>query len=168
MAGRQEEGRQRYRREESIKENILRGFSTESLAAAFGIDMELARKLQCRDDTRGEIVRAENGLEVLRPSRREEEERKSNNGLEETYCSMKIKQNIGDPRRADVFNPRGGRITTLNSEKLPILRFIQMSAERVVLYRVRNYIYIHCSARMSYGRYKINYFLFIYKYFFLC
>ncbi|XP_073102384.1 cocosin 1 isoform X1 [Elaeis guineensis] len=138
LAGRQEEGRQRYRREESMKENILRGFSTESLAAAFGVNMELARKLQCRDDTRGEIVRVENGLQVLRPSRREEEEReesRSINGMEETYCSMKIKQNIEDPRRADVFNPRGGRITTLNSEKLPILRFIQMSAQRVVLYR---------------------------------
>nr|AAF05770.1 glutelin [Elaeis guineensis] len=138
LAGRQEEGRQRYRREESMKENILRGFSTELLAAAFGVNMELARKLQCRDDTRGEMVRAENGLQVLRPSRMEEEEREESrrkNGLEETYCSMKIKQNIGDPRRADVFNPRGGRITTLNSEKLPILRFIQMSAERVVLYR---------------------------------
>nr|AKS26848.1 11S globulin isoform 1 [Cocos nucifera]5XTY_A Chain A, 11S globulin isoform 1 [Cocos nucifera]5XTY_B Chain B, 11S globulin isoform 1 [Cocos nucifera] len=138
LAGRQEQGRQRYGREGSIKENILRGFSTELLAAAFGVNMELARKLQCRDDTRGEIVRAENGLQVLRPSGMEEEEReegRSINGFEETYCSMKIKQNIGDPRRADVFNPRGGRITTLNSEKLPILRFIQMSAERVVLYR---------------------------------
>ncbi|XP_065021932.1 cocosin 1-like [Musa acuminata AAA Group] len=35
--------------------------------------------------------------------------------------------------RADYFNPRAGRITTLNSQKLPILRFVQMSAVRGLL-----------------------------------
>lgn len=87
----------------------------------------------------------ERSLQVLRPPSEEEEQERlesSPNGLEETYCSMRIRENIERPAAADVYNPRGGRITNLNSHKLPILRFIQMSATRVVLYRVRNDAYI--------------------------
>ncbi|URE26689.1 glutelin, partial [Musa troglodytarum] len=87
-----------------------------------------------------------NLLEVLQASRQSEqlarerevrqecqEGRGCQSNVLEAYCSMKIRQNIGDPSRADYFNPRAGRITTLNSQKLPILRFVQMSAVRALL-----------------------------------
>ncbi|GMN75590.1 hypothetical protein TIFTF001_056550, partial [Ficus carica] len=56
------------------------------------------------------------------------------NGLEETFCSMRLKENIGDPSRADIFTPQAGRISTVNSFNLPILRHLRLSAERGVLY----------------------------------
>ncbi|XWS13856.1 hypothetical protein CRYUN_Cryun36dG0074900 [Craigia yunnanensis] len=66
-----------------------------------------------------------------RKGRREE----SPNGLEETFCTMRLKHQIDNPSFADIFNPRAGRITTVNSYNLPILRFLQLSAEKGVLYR---------------------------------
>jgi Cupin len=128
------------------------------LAEALGINQELARRLQSQYDKRGEIVRVERGLQLLRPFRSQEEQqqrqqevfegerfeherfqsRNQSNGLDENFCTIKFRQNINDPNRADIFNPQGGRITRLNSQKLPILNHVQMSATRVVLRRVRN------------------------------
>lgn len=115
------------------------------MAEAFGVDEETARKLQGEDDERGHIVRVERGLQVIRPPRtREEQERQEQgqrhgqgNGLEETVCSARFRENIDDPSRADIYNPRAGRLSTLNSFNLPILSFFKLSAERGVLQRVR-------------------------------
>ncbi|KAA8543371.1 hypothetical protein F0562_021134 [Nyssa sinensis] len=124
--------------------NVLRGFDLKLLAEAFGVDTEIARKLQGEDDRRGHIIRVERGLQVIRPSlsREEEEEQEQEeregrrgNGLEETICSMRLRENINDPSRADVFNPRAGRLSTVNSMNLPILNFLQLSAEKGFLYR---------------------------------
>lgn len=82
-------------------------------------------------------------LRVLGPQSREEEREeggrwgRDDNGVEETFCTLRLKHNIADPRRADVYNPRGGRISSLNSLNLPILSYLQLSAERGVLYKVR-------------------------------
>ncbi|KAJ8458899.1 hypothetical protein OPV22_031825 [Ensete ventricosum] len=126
--------------------NLLSGFDLEPLADALGVDRELVRKIQNPDDRRGEIVLVTSGLQVLQASRqseqlaREREVRQvcqegtgCQSNVLEAYCTMKIRQNIGDPLRADYFNPRAGRITTLNSQKLPILRYVQMSAVRALL-----------------------------------
>ncbi|XP_058101621.1 cocosin 1-like [Magnolia sinica] len=126
------------RQEQGRKQNIFSGFDVNTLAEAFGVSRETARKLQNEDDQRGNIVNVENGLQVVRPPRREEDEeqqQRSLNGLEETVCSSRLMENIADPTRADVYNPQGGRISSLNSQKLPVLNFIQLSAERGVLYR---------------------------------
>lgn len=56
------------------------------------------------------------------------------NGVEETLCTMRLTENIGDPSRADVYTPQAGRISTLNSYNLPILGHLRLSAERGVLY----------------------------------
>nr|CAD1830923.1 unnamed protein product [Ananas comosus var. bracteatus] len=97
-----------------------------------------------------EIVRVEHGLHLMRPSfgeqqppmeaeeemeRREQRGCPSTNGLDETYCTMKIKENINEASRADIYNPQGGRITYVNTQKLPILNLVQMSAARGVLRR---------------------------------
>ncbi|EOY06053.1 Legumin B, putative isoform 2 [Theobroma cacao] len=60
---------------------------------------------------------------------------RSCNGLEETFCTMRLRHWTDSPF-ADVFNPRAGRITTVNSYNLPVLQFLQLSAERGVLYKV--------------------------------
>ncbi|CAM0908592.1 unnamed protein product [Alopecurus aequalis] len=57
------------------------------------------------------------------------------NGLEENFCSLEARQNIENPKRADTYNPRAGRITRLDSKKFPILNLVQMSATRVNLYQ---------------------------------
>ncbi|KAJ6352268.1 hypothetical protein OIU76_001473 [Salix suchowensis] len=104
------------------------------------VDEQVARRLQNESDRRGNIVRVKGGLQiVMPPSLRQEEHEQEHrgehrNGLEETMCTMRIRENIGDASRADVFTPEAGRISTLNSHKLPILRHIQLSADRGVLY----------------------------------
>ncbi|URE26695.1 glutelin [Musa troglodytarum] len=150
LAGRErlvEQGSQIEVRLPQIKgNNLLSGFELDPLAEALGVDRELVRKIQNPDDRRGEIVLVTSGLQVLQASRQSEqlarerevrqecqEGRGCQSNVLEAYCTMKIRQNIGDPSRADYFNPRAGRITTLNSQKLPILRFVQMSAVRALL-----------------------------------
>ncbi|XP_077226777.1 cocosin 1-like [Tasmannia lanceolata] len=138
----QSEKSQQYKREPSRREssgndNILSGLDEQTISEAFDVPLDTARKLQNRDDKRGNIVRVENGLRVARPPRSQEEEdrRSRQNGLEETFCNRRLRENIADPTRAEVYSSQGGRLATLNSHKLPILRNLQMSAERGVLYR---------------------------------
>ncbi|KAJ4955077.1 hypothetical protein NE237_011860 [Protea cynaroides] len=130
----------RHRGEENWG-NVFRGFDTRILAEVFGVDEETARRLQGENDDRGNIVRVERDLEVIRPPRGEEEEREERerggrfaNGLEETLCSARLRENLGDPRRADVYSEQAGHISSLNSHKLPVLNYLQLSAERGVLY----------------------------------
>ncbi|XP_031271122.1 legumin B-like [Pistacia vera] len=122
--------------------NILSAFDEEILAQSFNIDTQLARRLQKEKRQRGIIVRVQEDLEVLSPHRQEQEqqyeeerERRQRNGLEETFCTMTLKYNINDPSRADVYNPLGGRVSSVNALNLPILRFLQLSAKKGVLHR---------------------------------
>uniref|UniRef100_A0A0E0BA65 Cupin type-1 domain-containing protein n=1 Tax=Oryza glumipatula TaxID=40148 RepID=A0A0E0BA65_9ORYZ len=149
---------QAYRREvEEWSQNIFSGFSTELLSEAFGISNQVARQLQCQNDQRGEIVRVERGLSLLQPyaSLQEQEQGQMQsrehyqeggyqqsqygsgcpNGLDETFCTMRVRQNIDNPNRADTYNPRAGRVTNLNSQNFPILNLVQMSAVKVNLYQ---------------------------------
>ncbi|KAF3328034.1 Glutelin type-A 1 [Carex littledalei] len=159
LAGRQQQqGGGRFRRGEGeqggLSKNILSGFDAELLAEAIGVNRETAQKLQGRNDERGDIVRVERSLRIMRPSRTEEREEEmgerreseerysegrrvemSGNGFDESICSMKMKENIDEPMKADLYKPNGGRITFLNSQKLPILKYIQMSANRGVLHK---------------------------------
>ncbi|XP_026379590.1 11S globulin subunit beta-like [Papaver somniferum] len=138
---RQQQRQQVRGQQQDIPENnIFNGFNVETLAEAFGVSTETARKLQGQNDQRGNIVFVEGGLRAIRPQQGEDEEEREQryrtaNGVEETICSMRLKQNIANPTRADIYSEKGGRITTLNSQKLPILNFLQMSAERGVLYQ---------------------------------
>ncbi|XP_023743392.1 11S globulin seed storage protein Jug r 4 [Lactuca sativa] len=129
---------------EAGSNNIFQGFDVDVLAEAFNVDRETAEMLRCEDDRRGHIVRVERGLKVVSPSMSREEQwqgqqggrgRGQDNGFEETICSMKVRANIDDYTQADVYNPQAGHCNHLNSFKLPILRLLQLSAERGVLYR---------------------------------
>uniref|UniRef100_A0A0D9XVA4 Cupin type-1 domain-containing protein n=1 Tax=Leersia perrieri TaxID=77586 RepID=A0A0D9XVA4_9ORYZ len=161
LAGNNKIGQQSYRSEarESSK-NIFGGFSVELLSEALGISSGVARQLQCQNDQRGEIVRVERGLELLQPyaslqEQQQEQQQQQvqpseygqtqyqqkqfqggcSNGLDETFCTMRVRQNIDNPNLADTYNPRAGRITYLNAQKFPILNLLQMSAVKVNLYQ---------------------------------
>ncbi|XP_059627229.1 11S globulin seed storage protein 1-like [Cornus florida] len=142
LAGNQQEQQPRslYGQQQRFGNNIFQAFNVEILAEAFNVDTETARKLHNENDRRGNIVRVERGLQLTRPKfeeeeRREERERGRYNGLEETICSMRLRENIANPELADVYSACGGCISTVNSHNLPILRCLQLSAERGVLYR---------------------------------
>ncbi|KAL3749631.1 hypothetical protein ACJRO7_010717 [Eucalyptus globulus] len=156
QGGQQRQGRrpqQRQRGEEGQQRgqcnNVFCGFDARFLAEAFNVDLEIARRLQNENDNRNNIVRVEGGLQVVRPPREHggrgwEEERERErygggrydvNGLEETLCTMRLRENIGDPSRADVYTQQAGHISALNSHKLPILYWLQLSAEKGHLHR---------------------------------
>ncbi|XP_047320985.1 11S globulin seed storage protein Ana o 2.0101-like [Impatiens glandulifera] len=123
--------------EEMFSGNLFQGFETEVLAESFKVDLETAARLQGQDDNRGFIVKVGKEFEMQRPSKYEDERRERsprNNGFEETVCTMRIRENLDNPERADVYTAQGGRISTVNSHNLPILKQIQLSAERGVLY----------------------------------
>ncbi|KAF9607881.1 hypothetical protein IFM89_003585 [Coptis chinensis] len=136
-----EQGQRRGSQQETSSNNIFSGFDNRMLAEVFGVSTETARRLRGENDNRGNIVRVENELQVIRPPRMEQEEeeqeeqRYGGNGLDESVCNLKLRQNIDNPSRADVYNPRAGRFTRLNSRKLSILSYLRLNAERGVLYR---------------------------------
>ncbi|KAL4384970.1 hypothetical protein GQ457_15G025060 [Hibiscus cannabinus] len=137
------------RKQSSSCNNLLCAFDQEFLAQAFNVDTSLIRRLQEVRGHKGSIIRVRDRLDVVSPPRMEEEEREErqqeqryrqrhpfarDNGLEETFCAMRMKENIADPERADIVNPQAGRLSTLNRYNLPILNALGLSAERGVLY----------------------------------
>uniref|UniRef100_A9NJG2 13S globulin seed storage protein n=1 Tax=Fagopyrum tataricum TaxID=62330 RepID=13S_FAGTA len=148
-----EEGGDRQSRESDdvealIGANILSGFQDEILHELFrDVDRETISKLRGENDQRGFIVQAqdlklrvpedsEEGYERQRGDRKRDERGSGrSNGLEQAFCNLKFRQNVNRPSHADVFNPRAGRINTVNSNNLPILEFLQLSAQHVVLYK---------------------------------
>ncbi|GAB2210197.1 hypothetical protein Droror1_Dr00015457 [Drosera rotundifolia] len=140
------EGARQERREGRIEEgrNIFGGFDQELLAEALGVNVETVNKLQGLNDNRGNIVFVDRSLRILTPEYQEEEEirteeirreRRYDNGLEETFCNIRLRHNIDTASKTDIYNPRGGRITKVTSNKFPILSHLQLSVERVVLYQ---------------------------------
>ncbi|KAL9255569.1 11S globulin seed storage protein 2-like protein [Drosera capensis] len=57
-------------------------------------------------------------------------EETASNGLEEAICAMKVRHNMNTRREADVYSRHGGRLNIVNEYKLPLLRFLGMSAEK--------------------------------------
>ncbi|XP_076932114.1 11S globulin subunit beta-like [Bidens hawaiensis] len=112
--------------------NMFAGFTDDILSEVFGgIEYEIVSRLKGLNDNRGLIVLAEN-FKVVIP---EQQSGAANNLAEQTICSTQLSASISNPDSADVFNPSGGRVTNLNSNKLPILKSFQLNAERGVLYK---------------------------------
>ncbi|KAI9194393.1 hypothetical protein LWI28_005531 [Acer negundo] len=145
-----QQGRQQGQQgQEQSGGNVFSGFNQDLLAEALNIDRELVNKLQRNDRQRGVIVRVQDEFQVVAPHRREQQEREEqeqeqekwhqpgggSNGLEETLCTLSLKHNINKPSLADVFNPRAGRSTSINAYVLPILENLQLSINKVVLYK---------------------------------
>ncbi|KAK9083246.1 hypothetical protein Scep_029717 [Stephania cephalantha] len=132
---------QTYYQQRFESNNIFRGLDDEILQEVLGVSRETVEKVKGIGDVRGHMVQARQGLQLVRPSRMEEEEYRHGgsssygNGFEETICTARMRENIGNPARADVYNPEAGYIRTVNRMNLPILNYLQLSAERGVLYR---------------------------------
>ncbi|PWA76653.1 11-S seed storage protein, conserved site-containing protein [Artemisia annua] len=110
----------------------------EILQEVFNVEYNIVEQLVGQNDNRGLIVRAEN-FQVVFPG---EQERQQSSPQDEFanvcashLCSAQLSANIANPAFADVYNPRGGRVSSLNSHKLPVLDLLQLSAERGVLYK---------------------------------
>ncbi|KAL0884427.1 hypothetical protein Bca101_008408 [Brassica carinata] len=116
--------------------NAFSGFDPNIIAEAFKIDIETARKLQNQKDNRGNIVRANGPLHFISSPSRQWQQDGNGNGIEETYCTARLHENIDDPERSDFFSTRAGRISTLNSFNLPVLSLVRLNAIRGVLYSV--------------------------------
>lgn len=159
-----ERGRGRGQEQRSYN-NIFAGFDAQLLAQAFNVEERLIRELQ-NERNGGAIVSVRGELGVINPPRSqrfdEEEERggggrrgrhsererereqrehrgregRQDNGLEESICTMKIRTNIGDPSKADFYTPQAGHISTVSGVDLPILWWLQLSAEKGTLYNV--------------------------------
>ncbi|KAM0016106.1 putative 11-S seed storage protein, plant [Helianthus debilis subsp. tardiflorus] len=114
--------------------NMLAGFDDEILQQVYDIEYDIVMQLKGLNDDRGLIVLAED-FQVLIPEEQEQYFSPRGNGIEQTICSTQLRANIASPAIADVYNPRGGRISALNSHKLPVLESFQLSAERGVLYK---------------------------------
>ena len=131
--------------------NIFAAFDDDILAEAYDVPTEIIRNLK-RDDGRGFIVNPQKRIKVMVPEEQEkethfEEQRRgkssrsrryspswsregADNGLEETFCTMKMRHNMETRRESDVFSRQAGRLNLVNMNKLPILGWIDMSAER--------------------------------------
>ncbi|CAK8543594.1 unnamed protein product [Lathyrus sativus] len=68
-------------------------------------------------------------------SQKGESRRHGDNGLEETICTAKLRQNIGSSSSPDIYNPQAGRIKTVTSLDLPVLRWLKLSAEHGSLHK---------------------------------
>nr|GMD13942.1 legumin A-like [Ipomoea batatas] len=144
--GKQELMTERLREQLGYNGNILAGFDVQIVKDALNTDMETAQKIvgERSQEDRGHIITVDRDLQLIVPSssssRSEEHQTRkqgggSSNGLEETLCTARVRQNIDNPRRADIFDPQAGRFTTLNSLTLPIFGQVRLSAARGILNR---------------------------------
>ncbi|XP_018632829.2 11S globulin seed storage protein 2-like [Nicotiana tomentosiformis] len=131
-------------------QNIFRAFDAELMAEAFNIPAEIVRRMQEEQQSeRGLIVNVREGMRMIRPDEEEGEfeeeqgrprrgqqwwEEATGNGLEENICTMKIRTNLEHRTQADIFSRQAGKINHVNRQKLPILKYMDMSASKGTLY----------------------------------
>ncbi|KAI3964243.1 hypothetical protein MKW92_012149 [Papaver armeniacum] len=125
--------RQQQQQRETFQ-NVFRAFDENLMAEAFNVPVEVIRRMQ-QEDERGLIVRVRGEeMRMIRPEEEQEYESRRYNGLEETYCNLNIRQYLDNPREADIYSKQAGRINIVNSQKLQILNYMDMSAEKGNLY----------------------------------
>ena len=136
----------------------MAGFSTRSLAETLGVELETARKLQQNQRSRL-FARVEHGQQLSlpgparsrHPSPRQRDDHEmmqqlhetynssaNENGVEEVVCSLRVKHNADNPEDADIYVRDGGRMNIVNRFKLPVLKYLGLGAERVILRPVSN------------------------------
>jgi hypothetical protein len=134
--------RQREQQRDSQNfQNIFSGFNTELLAEAYNIPVEIVRRMQ-ENDERGLLVKCQEEMRhIIRADEDEEDEDESQrqrrlNGLEETVCTSRLRHNMDTRSESDIVSRQAGRVNIVNQHKLPILRFLDMSAEKGHLFPV--------------------------------
>nr|GMD15527.1 rho-N domain-containing protein 1, chloroplastic [Ipomoea batatas] len=141
--GGQQEQTRRLKEQLGYNSNLLSGFDVQIIKDALNTDMETAQKIvgENSQQERGHIITVEKELQLIAPWYSQSEERESgrhggsSNGLEETLCTARVRQNIDNPERADIYDPQAGRFTALNRFTLPIFGLVRLSASRGVLNR---------------------------------
>ncbi|KAM4077363.1 hypothetical protein ACJW30_12G133300 [Castanea mollissima] len=93
-----------------------------------------------REKKRGNNARAQERERHKRQRGKRGRGRGRDNGIEETLCTLRLRENIHDPSRANIYNPEAGQISTLNSHNLPVLHWLQLSAEFRRLHRDAIYV----------------------------
>ncbi|CAK9323541.1 unnamed protein product [Citrullus colocynthis] len=117
--------------------NIFSGFNQELLAEAYNIPLHLVKKMQ-EERGSGLIVKCDEEMAFMTAEEEEEElsaspfwrRQEESNGLEESICTARVVHNMNTQREADVYSREAGRVNILNQLKLPVLRFVGMSAEK--------------------------------------
>lgn len=146
----QQQGQQEQLIQQFHGDSILKGFDAESLAEAFKVSPDLGSKLKGEQVKKGHVITVEKELRVEIPQRQHQEEERQHqeeerqrgrrqgqdNGLEETSCSTRLRENLDNIDRAAIYNPQAGHLIPLNSHHLPYLRDAQLSAERGHLRKV--------------------------------
>ncbi|KAJ9547821.1 hypothetical protein OSB04_020364 [Centaurea solstitialis] len=121
-------------------QNIFSGFDTELLAEAFNSDPQIVRAMQ-ESRNRGLIVRVQQPMQFITPEEQQQQLRPPRqqqqrpgggwlNGIEETICSEKIVYNLDSQREADISSRQAGKLNFVNQHKLPILGYLDLSAEK--------------------------------------
>ncbi|XP_047326099.1 11S globulin seed storage protein 2-like [Impatiens glandulifera] len=131
MAGGETETSEKY------FQNLFQHFDTELIAESLSMPVEVMRKIQEGDQTRkGYIVTVRKGMSIIRPDEREQGEwSPRGNGIEEnSWCSMEIRHNMESRQESDVYSRQGGRAYSVNQNKLPILRLLDMSAAKLQVF----------------------------------
>ncbi|MCF6770707.1 hypothetical protein, partial [Corynebacterium parakroppenstedtii] len=155
QGGHQSQKGKHQEEEENEGGSILSGFTLEFLEHAFSVDKQIAKNLQGENEGEdsGAIVTVKGGLRVTAPAMRkpqqeeddddEEEQpqcvetdkgcqrqsKRSRNGIDETICTMRLRQNIGQNSSPDIYNPQAGSITTATSLDFPALWLLKLSAQ---------------------------------------
>ncbi|KAI3772992.1 hypothetical protein L6452_04188 [Arctium lappa] len=119
--------------------NIFSGFDTELLAEAFNCDPQIVRAMQ-ESRNRGLIVKVQQPMQFITPDeqqlrqpRQQQQQQQpggGSNGFEETICSEKLLYNLDSQREADIFSRQAGKLNSVNQHKLPILSYLDLSAEK--------------------------------------
>ncbi|KAI3772990.1 hypothetical protein L6452_04186 [Arctium lappa] len=117
--------------------NIFSGFDTELLAEAFNSDPQIVRAMQ-ESRNRGLIVKVQQPMQFITPDEqqlqqpRQQQQRPGggSNGFEETICSEKLVYNLDNQREADIFSRQAGKLNYVNAHKLPVLSYLDLSAEK--------------------------------------
>ncbi|KVI12373.1 hypothetical protein Ccrd_009208 [Cynara cardunculus var. scolymus] len=118
-------------------QNIFSGFDTELLAEAFNSDPQIVRAMQ-ESRNRGLIVTVQQPMQFITPDEQQQGQSRQQqagrggglNGLEETICSEKLLYNLDSQREADVYSRQAGKLNYVNQHKLPVLAYLDLSAEK--------------------------------------
>lgn len=136
---RQGQQQREQQRDSQNFQNIFSGFNTELLAEAYNIPVEIVRRMQ-ENDERGLLVKCQEEMHrIIRADEDEEDEgqrQRRLNGLEETVCTTRIRHNMDTRSESDIVSRHAGRVNIVNQHKLPILQFLDMSAEKGHLFPV--------------------------------
>ncbi|KAJ0967585.1 hypothetical protein J5N97_024502 [Dioscorea zingiberensis] len=115
--------------------NLVSALDSQMLSEVLNIPLDTVKQIQ-RPDTRGHILTMDQQQQqtMFRPEvyEREQERRDQEaiNGIDETFCFARVQYNLDRRGEADVFSSQAGRLNSVNANKLPILKLIDMSAEK--------------------------------------